>query len=276
MKKIYHTLIILCLLFSCKKSDDPSGGPQQMLPVAAYTCYLSSIEDYDHVVTNRYTYNDDHFLSKHEVFQNGLPDETWLYYQNVTEHWIREDHFVHDVGGDYYQSYKKFYFNQQQKIDSMVEYQCVDCGKLNPTIFSRAWYWIYAYDDSLRLTKSQYYSLPHQPNGYTEFEYDDQGRISKETAREQDGKVDFYYAYRYTNIDSLKMLTGEPSAITKGLFGYSRVYRELFTDYYNGATGKTEVVQWDNQRNPDGYMNATANSKYGTLIAYYKYACFKN
>lgn len=275
MKQILFTIILLSLFTTCKKNNDGSGGPQQQPPQREYTCYLSTTEDYNHVVTNRYTYNDSHFLTKHESYQNGFIDETWLYYKNDQENWIREDHFVHDVGGDYYQSYKKFYLSKKDKVDSMVEYQCVDCGKLNPTEFKKAWYWTYDYDDSLRLTKAQYYSLPHTANGYSTFEYDDQGRMSKESGLSQDGQLQYYYAYQYKT-DSLTILTGEPSAIDKALYGYSRLYRENSVEFYNSVTGKTELTEWDNYRNAEGYLDASANSKYASLIAHYKYACFKN
>lgn len=276
MKRILLAIITLSFFSGCKKDVDKTGGQQITPPQSEYTCYLSTTEDYDHIVTNRYTYNDDHFLTKHETYQGGHLRETWLYYKNDPENWIREDHFVKDVAGDYYQLYNKYYFNQQGKVDSMVTYQCVDCEKLNPTQFERAWYYTFDYDDSLRLLKAQYYSPPHTPNGYDDFEYDQYGRMVKETSHAQDGTVSYYYGYEYTNIDSAKILRGEPSAIDKGLYGYSHVYRETFLTYYTSTTGKTQVTQWLNERNPDGYLNSSANADLASLIAYYKYACFKN
>lgn len=268
-------MLAICVLFvTCKKGDDDGGTKPP--PAPRYTCYLNTSEDWNHVVTNRYTYNTDHFLTQHEVFQGGLPYENWLYYKNDQENWIREDHFVHDAGGYYYQSYRKFYFNNKGKVDSSVTYGCVDCEKLNPTKFERNFYWTYSYDDSLLLTKAQYYNYPHAPGGYTLFEYDSHGRMAKESSFMQDGTLDFYYQFAYTNIDSLTTLTGEPSAIDKGMFGYSRVYRELFTTYYFSTTGKTQVVQWLNERNPDGYLNSSANADLASLQAFYKYACFKD
>ena len=266
-------LIFTIIAIDCNKSESPTGPGTIITPPASeqYVFYPSTVEDFNHLVTDRYTYDStSHMLRMHEHYRNTFHDYTDVYFKPTDSSWIRVDHFDYDGSTSDLLYYDKYNFNSNGTIDSVEHFD--GTGGIPPTSYVKHYLWVYTYNARNLVEKAQYITFPSRTlGGYTLSDYDSSGRLTNLETYTQSGTIVNYLEYVYS--DSIRWRRGEPNEINRGFWGYARYFVEYKTKY--GATGPSNVVTWRYEGYPDSTVYYAANDSLPTLGEYYKFMAIK-